>query len=151
VRSGHWRDTFDIALPKPANRNELHGAVTTALACRRHEATSADEVPPPVIDAAALALLQSGIASGIWRQLASIACRDMLVCLDQIERGLPDGRVGATAVFVEKLGGLGRTFAAPRLAWAAELVRVAPSEAVRDERLGLLAAAARDTIAALGA
>mgnify|MGYP003343760881 CR=1 FL=1 len=23
VRTGEWRDTFDIALPKPANRSEL--------------------------------------------------------------------------------------------------------------------------------
>lgn len=32
VRTGEWRDTFDIALPKPANRNELHEAVRAALA-----------------------------------------------------------------------------------------------------------------------
>lgn len=31
VRTGEWRDTFDIALPKPANRNELHEAVKAAL------------------------------------------------------------------------------------------------------------------------
>ena len=35
VRNGEWQDTFDIALPKPANRNELHEAVQAALArCR---------------------------------------------------------------------------------------------------------------------
>ena len=27
MQSASWRDTFDIALPKPANRNELHAAV----------------------------------------------------------------------------------------------------------------------------
>jgi CheY-like chemotaxis protein len=31
VRTGEWRDTFDIALPKPANRSELHEAVKAAL------------------------------------------------------------------------------------------------------------------------
>ena len=35
VRTGHWRDTFDIALPKPANKNELHDAVKTALHWQR--------------------------------------------------------------------------------------------------------------------
>lgn len=34
VRSGDWREMFDIALPKPANRNELHAAVKAALAVR---------------------------------------------------------------------------------------------------------------------
>ncbi len=38
VRTGEWRDTFDIALPKPANRNELHEAVKAALASIRAEA-----------------------------------------------------------------------------------------------------------------
>ena len=38
VRTGEWRDTFDIALPKPANRNELHEAVKAALQRQRVEA-----------------------------------------------------------------------------------------------------------------
>ena len=38
VRTGEWRDTFDIALPKPANRNELHEAVKAALESIRAEA-----------------------------------------------------------------------------------------------------------------
>ena len=41
VRTGDWRDTFDIALPKPANRNELHEAVKSALARTPAE-------PPPL-------------------------------------------------------------------------------------------------------
>ena len=32
MQSASWRDTFDIALPKPANRQELHAAVAEALA-----------------------------------------------------------------------------------------------------------------------
>ena len=39
VRNGEWQDTFDIALPKPANRNELHEAVKAALErCRQRGA-----------------------------------------------------------------------------------------------------------------
>ncbi|MGH6854629.1 MAG: response regulator [Aestuariivirga sp.] len=34
MQSASWSDTFDIALPKPANRNELHAAVRAALDCR---------------------------------------------------------------------------------------------------------------------
>jgi CheY-like chemotaxis protein len=31
MQSASWSDTFDIALPKPANRKELHAAVKAAL------------------------------------------------------------------------------------------------------------------------
>lgn len=31
MQTAQWRDTFDIALPKPANRRELHAAVAEAL------------------------------------------------------------------------------------------------------------------------
>lgn len=34
MQSASWSDTFDIALPKPANRNELHAAVQAALDCQ---------------------------------------------------------------------------------------------------------------------
>ena len=41
VRSGDWREMFDIALPKPANRNELHAAVSAALQARAREPEAA--------------------------------------------------------------------------------------------------------------
>ena len=50
VRTGDWRDTFDIALPKPANRNELHEAVKAALARQPAEATPHGENVPPLLD-----------------------------------------------------------------------------------------------------
>ena len=34
MQSASWSDTFDIALPKPANRTELHAAVQAALDCQ---------------------------------------------------------------------------------------------------------------------
>jgi CheY-like chemotaxis protein len=34
MQTASWSDTFDIALPKPANRNELHAAVKAALDCQ---------------------------------------------------------------------------------------------------------------------
>lgn len=35
MQSAAWSGNFDIALPKPANRNELHAAVRAALALTR--------------------------------------------------------------------------------------------------------------------
>ena len=37
MQSASWSDTFDIALPKPANRTELHAAVQAALNCQGTE------------------------------------------------------------------------------------------------------------------
>jgi CheY-like chemotaxis protein len=36
MQSAHWRDAFDIALPKPANRRELHAAVARALSLQEN-------------------------------------------------------------------------------------------------------------------
>jgi len=43
MQSGHLSDAFDIALPKPANRNELHAAVKAALDF--HAAKASDDEP----------------------------------------------------------------------------------------------------------
>ncbi len=34
MQTASWSDSFDIALPKPASRNELHAAVQAALDCQ---------------------------------------------------------------------------------------------------------------------
>ena len=150
VRTGHWRDTFDIALPKPANKNELHDAVKTALVW--HQDQTRIQAPlPPVIDLDQLQALQHGIAEAIWRQLTDIACRDIEVCVNQIEHVRNGQQHGAVLVFATKLASLGRTFAAPRMATAAQKVQLACSEAARGEALDLLLGAARDTVQALRA
>ncbi|MFN4142151.1 response regulator [Aestuariivirga sp.] len=149
VRTGDWRDTFDIALPKPANRNELHEAVKAALSCQPMPEANAAESMPPLMDEAQFGKLRCGITQPIWRQLSDVACRDIEVCINQLEHVRSGRSDGALLVFAEKLGTLGRTFAARRLGWAAEKVRRARSEAARHEALGQLIASARETVAAL--
>ena len=141
MRTGHWRDTFDIALPKPANRNELHDAVRSALLWQQPS-----ECAPPVIDHKALTALRSGIAASIWPELSAIACRDIDVCVNQLEHILGGQQDGAVLTFAEKLASLGQTFAAPRLAAAARTVQLAPSETARQEALKLLLTAGRATV-----
>ena len=141
MRTGHWRDTFDIALPKPANRNELHDAVRSALLWQQPS-----ECAPPVIDHKALTALRSGITASIWHELSAIACRDIDVCVNQLEHILGGQQDGAVLTFAEKLASLGQTFAAPRLAAAARTVRLAPSETARQEALKLLLTAGRATV-----
>jgi CheY-like chemotaxis protein len=149
VRAGHWRDTFDIALPKPANRNELHGAVNTALMWQQ-VSDDATELPS-LLDAAALLQLRCGITAGVWRQLADVACRDIEICINQISHAGSGRNDGAILTFAAKLADIGRTFAGTRMVWAAERVRNAPSEAARNDAILNLVATARETIGGLRA
>jgi len=150
VRAGQWRDTFDIALPKPANKNELRDAVRTALT-RPQPSNDQDYLAelPPVIDQEQYEALRSGIAASIWVELASTACRDIEVCINQLEHISKGRQEGAIVTYTTKLNTLGRTFAAPRLATLARIVQVAPTEQLRGEAVAALLAAARETAAAL--
>ena len=149
MRTGQWRDTFDIALPKPANRNELREAVMTALCWQKPLDGQSQSMLPPVIDGDQVTALRAGIAAAIWDQLAETACRDIEVCQNQLEYVKTGQQDGIILVFATKLAGLGRSFAAPRLVWAAGRVQSACSEAGRKEAMETLLCAARETVAAL--
>ena len=149
VRNGQWRDTFDIALPKPANRNELHTAVKAALLCNTAQSGIAEKAMPSVIDADAYIALRHGITEDVWRVLSNAACRDIGVCANQIEQ-IASGQLDVPVdIYAAKLAGLGRTFAAPRLLWAAEKVLSSDVEPDRTDALRLLLSASRSTLAIL--
>ncbi len=148
VRTGDWRDTFDIALPKPANRNELHDAVKSALLWQQPDSRA--EIPmPPILDEKGLTELRCGITETIWEQLCDVACRDIDICVNQLEHVASGRQDGAILIFATKLNNLGRTFAAPRLSWAAQAVQLANSEDMRRASLQVLLASARHTVTAL--
>ena len=151
VRTGDWRDTFDIALPKPANRNELHEAVKAALSRPRAETVCPQEALPPVMDETRFDELRSGITRPVWQELSGMACRDIELCIRQLEHVHAGRKDGALLTFTSKLAGLAGTFAAERLSWAAENVQRACSETARQEAIGLLITSARETVAALRA
>jgi CheY-like chemotaxis protein len=149
-RTGTWRDTFDIALPKPANKNELHDAVKTALSFQHQdEEEDLSQDLPPVIDQQQCEALRSGITGGIWEELARVACRDIEICVNQLEHIAHGRQDGAILTYTSKLGALGQAFAAPRLALLARIVQMAPSESIRTQAVAALLMAARDTAAML--
>lgn len=149
VRNGQWRDTFDIALPKPANRNELHGAISAALAWQQPAHATPNAELPPVIDHQEVERLRIGITASIWRELTDLACRDIEVCTNQLEHIAASRLDGAILTFAGKLKALGRTFAAPRLVHMAQKVQLATSETQRRAAVVLLLEAARSTVAVL--
>ena len=146
VRNGQWRDTFDVALPKPANRNELHGAVKAALLCNPG---IAEDGMPSVIDEDAYIKLRHGITDDVWRVLSNAACRDIGICANQIEQ-IASGQLDVPIdIYAAKLAGLGRTFAAPRLLWAAERVLSCEAGPERIGALRFLLSASRSTVSIL--
>jgi CheY-like chemotaxis protein len=149
VRTGDWRDTFDIALPKPANRNELHEAVKAALTRQPPDCARPAETVPPLLDESRLHEIRRGVTHADWRQMSDGACRDIESCIGQLEhvhRGPKDGAMLACA---STLATLGRSFAARRLDWAAQKFQRACSETARHEALGVLLSSARDTVQVL--
>jgi CheY-like chemotaxis protein len=148
VRAGHWRETFDIALPKPANRNELHTAVKAALHWQPVQ-NKAESNLPSILDREAFTALRNGLAASIWDQLCEIASRDIEVCVNQLERISSGRQDGTILIFATKLAGIASTFAAPRLSWAAQNVQRASSEEMRRSAIETLLAAARATAFAL--
>lgn len=146
VRTGDWRDTFDIALPKPANRNELHEAVKAALTRQPSDGARPAEAVPPLVDELRLREIRRGVAHATWRQLSDGACRDIESCIGQLEHVHSGPKDGAMLACASTLATLGRSFAARRLDWAAQRFQRACSEAARHEALGLLLTSARDTV-----
>ena len=146
VRTGDWRDTFDIALPKPANRNELHEAVKAALTRQTPESGRPAEAIPPLLDELRLHEIRRGVTCTTWRQLSDGACRDIESCIGRLEHECRGPKDGAMLACASTLAALGHSFAARRLDWAAQRFQRACSEAARHEALGVLLSSARDTV-----
>jgi CheY-like chemotaxis protein len=150
VRTGEWRDTFDIALPKPTNKNELHDAISAALSWQKNR-EGGEPIPPlpPVIDAAELVVMRTGLADSIWQELCELGCRDIEVCARQVEHAAKATLDDAVLTFAGKLRSLGSTFAAPRLALLAQRVQIESEPAARSIAIAELIDGARDTVAVL--
>ena len=149
MQSAVWSDTFDIALPKPANRNELHAAVEAALGCHPRSAGYDDFSSEPLISKAQWDAAHAGLSSVVWAELLRVACRDIEQCLVRaFGRGKGEGPA-VIAVYAQKLKALGRTFAAPRLAAVAARLEIAVTESETNLLLGRLEIIAAATCAAL--
>ena len=141
VRTGDWRDTFDIALPKPANRNELHEAVKAALSRETAETQRAAETVPPLVDEQHYNEIRRAVGLTSWISLLNAACDDIESCICQLEH-----ESGAKLDCALRLGEVGRSIAAQRLDWASQRFQRARSEMAQDEALSVLLTSARDTV-----
>jgi len=151
MQSASWRDTFDIALPKPANKNELHAAVEAALNWQARQPSAGAIEKIPLVSSDQMSVLKGAMSPAVLRELLAIACRDIDDGLVQLGRPAIAGNVQRCRPLAGKMRGLGRTFAAPRLVLAARNVEQAGSAAELEQRLACLASTAEATVAALRA
>jgi len=148
MQSGQLSDTFDIALPKPANRNELHAAVQAALDFHEAEAQPAfGDVP--IICEDQCAGLKRALGLEAWRGLVNIACADIAANMQRLEEIASGRMAGSRSVPARRLAALGRTFAGLRLAAAAARLEHVLAAGVEREVVRELKSVAAQTVAVL--
>jgi CheY-like chemotaxis protein/HPt (histidine-containing phosphotransfer) domain-containing protein len=129
-KCGHWQETFDVALAKPAGRDDLRGAIQSALASKVHRnALGASSQPPSsnasneqLIDKAQMAQVKAHLSPLAWRQLVEAVAAEMRDTVKAIAFAQSAGESGAVAQNAHRLKGIARSFAAPKLAHLAEQI-----------------------------
>jgi CheY-like chemotaxis protein len=114
-----WNETFDIALPKPTNKSELHAAVHQALSWTPARQMTAPLAFEPLVHDSKVVELRAGIDDLVWREVVQLACKDIETGMAAID-AMADRRDYANLKsYAFRLKSIGRTFAAPRLSLAA--------------------------------
>jgi CheY-like chemotaxis protein len=72
-----WRDAFDSALPKPANTNELHRALTNAMGFKDRNAASIVMLPAQTSPEDVIKTLRNSLSHGAWTRLQATAADEM--------------------------------------------------------------------------
>lgn len=138
AKSGSWRESFDLALPKPAGRSEIHAALASILspgsppAARPRPAVSLLRTGRPeaavLLDVQAIAILRSQMGAEAWRALAAAASQELGSIAAAMAENADTADVAELGRLAHKLKGIALSFSAPRLAglagFAEELARL---------------------------
>jgi CheY-like chemotaxis protein len=123
ARSGVWRDSFDMALAKPAGRKELHEALSSILV-KRHIAPEPVRQQPDGASPEDLALIEpqsfKALAMSMrpdqFSKLLVVATAEMIETAGLIAGHLDQNDLAMAQREAHKLKGLALSFSAPRLA-----------------------------------
>lgn len=72
-----WRDAFDSALPKPANTNELHRALSNAMGLKDKNSVAHVDMSPTLTADDVMNALRSSLSLGAWARLQATAADEM--------------------------------------------------------------------------
>ena len=102
----HWRDAFDHALPKPANSNELHRAISGVL----QDATPVRVEPAK--QGSILPGLRATLPRGTWIKLMTLATQESIHYANAAAAAFEANDAETTRRCVHALKGLARNFEA---------------------------------------
>lgn len=131
AKSHTWRESFDLALPKPAGRAELHSAIQSVL--DRSFAAAPFAIAAPAgpagsgcaLDEMALADLRVQVPADAWRSLVGCAVGELLATASDVEDLAAADNRSALKAAVHKLKGIARSMACRELAGQAGAVEEA--------------------------
>lgn len=123
AKSAAWRESFDVALAKPASRKELHEALSSILV-RRQMAHGPECAPTgggspedlPLVKPASLMALAQSMRPDQFSKLLVVAMSEMIETASHIAGHLDRNDLAEARRSAHKLKGLALSFSAPRLA-----------------------------------
>ena len=108
----HWRDAFDHALPKPANSNELHRAISGVLVAKQEAEPVRVE---PAKEGSIFNGLRATLPRGTWVKLMTMAATESIHYANAASAAFEAGDAETTRRCVHALKGLARNFEAADL------------------------------------
>jgi CheY-like chemotaxis protein len=151
TQQASWNETFDLALPKPTNKTELHAAINQALSWTPASHMTAPIAVEPVVQDTKVVELRTGLDRTVWAELVDLACADIELSMREIEDLVERRAFSEIKTPAFRLKAIGRTFAAPRLSLAAGRLETAADrreiEVLVDHLRGVIAT----TLASLAA
>jgi CheY-like chemotaxis protein len=114
-----WRDAFDHAVPKPANGNELHRAISGVLHGKEtNQRVNLERAPVFVQPASAesiVASLRTGLPRGTWENMQRMAAAESVHYANAASIAVSANDVQTLRHCVHALLGLARNFEAPEI------------------------------------
>lgn len=144
-----WAETFDLALPKPTNKAELHAAVNEALSWTPAKRMTEGFAGQPVVQDAQVVQLRTGIDIEVWGELVALACQDIETSMAAIEAMLERRDYTCLKAHAFRLKAIGSTFAAPRLSLAAGRLEATSSRREVEVLVDRLRGVIRETLVSL--
>ncbi len=127
----HWRDAFDHALPKPANGNELHRAISNALDSRI--------LVEPAKPGSLVQGLRASLPRGAWNKFIAMAAMESIHYANAAASAFAAGDQETARRCAHALRGLARNFEADDVEMAAMAIENDGADRSSIERLLRLA------------
>jgi CheY-like chemotaxis protein len=119
----HWRDAFDHALPKPANGNELHRAISGMLDSRNEIIGTGEPIlVHPTQETSIVMGLRAGLPKGTWENMQRMAAAESVHYANAASIALSANDVQTLRQCIHALRSLARNFEAGEIEQLATVI-----------------------------